>query len=105
APGRETLRGAIIHPLDRPADDAAAQSLARSGALSVRDRWRSDLALGVQPATAPGTDGFTAVFVALAHRDGMSEASRRYDLRLDEGWEFAGTLALDLVRRYLSGED
>jgi competence/damage-inducible protein CinA-like protein len=103
--GRETLRGAIIHPLDRPADDEAAQSLARSGALSARDRWRSDLALGVQPASAPGADGFTAVFVALAHRAGMLEASRRYDLRLDEGWDFAGTLALDLLRQYLRGED
>ena len=99
------MRGAIIHPLDRPADDDAAQSLARSGALSARDRWRSDLALGVQPASAPGADGFTAVFVALAHRGGIIEASRRYDLRLDEGWEFAGTLALDVARRHLRGED
>ncbi len=105
AAGRAALRGAIIHPLDRPADDEAAQSLARSGALSVRDRWRSDLALGVQPASAPGADGFTAVFVALAHRGGIIEASRRYDLRLDEGWEFAGTLALDVARRHLRGED
>ena len=104
AVGRETLRGAIIHPLDRPADDEAAQSLARMGALSARDRWRSDLALGVQPASAPGADGFTAVFVALAHRGGIIETSRRYDLRLDEGWEFAGTLALDVARRYLVGE-
>jgi hypothetical protein len=103
--GREILRGAIIHPLDRPADDEAAQSLARMGALSARDRWRSDLALGVQPASAPGADGFTTVFVALAHRGGIIEASRRYDLRLDEGWEFAGTLALDMARRHVRGED
>jgi nicotinamide-nucleotide amidase len=103
--GRETMRGAIIHPLDRPADDDAARSLARTGALSARDRWRSDLALGVQPASAPGADGFTTVFVALAHRGGIIEASRRYDLRLDEGWEFAGTLALDVMRRHLRGED
>jgi len=32
--GRETLRGAVIHPLDRPADEQAAQSLARTGALA-----------------------------------------------------------------------
>jgi nicotinamide-nucleotide amidase len=101
ADGRATLRGAIIHPLDRPADDEAAQSLARTGAISARDRWRSDLALGVQPASAAGADGFTAVFAALAHNGGITEASRRFDLRLDEGWEFAGTLALDLARRYL----
>jgi nicotinamide-nucleotide amidase len=102
--GRAILRGAIIHPLDRPADDGAAQSLARTGALAARDRWRADLALGVQPASSPGADGFTAVFVALAHGGGIVEASRRYDLRLDEGWEFIGTLALDTVRRYLVGE-
>jgi nicotinamide-nucleotide amidase len=105
AVGREILRGAIIHPLDRPADDEAAQSLARMGALSARDRWRSDLALGVQPASAPSADGFTVVFVALADRGGIIEASRRYDLRLDEGWEFAGTLALDMARRHVRGED
>ncbi|HEU5101170.1 MAG TPA: CinA family nicotinamide mononucleotide deamidase-related protein [Roseiflexaceae bacterium] len=105
ADGRAILRGAIIHPLDRPADDEAARSLARTGALSARERWRSDLALGVQPASGPGADGFTAVFVALAHSGGIAEASRRYDLRLEEGWEFAGTLALDLARRHLKGED
>jgi len=43
--------------------------------------------------------------VALAHNGGIAEASRRFDLRLDEGWEFAGTLALDLVRRHLRGEN
>jgi competence/damage-inducible protein CinA-like protein len=102
--GRAILRGAIIHPLDRPADHLAAQSLARTGALAARDRWRSDLALGVQPASAPGDDGFTTVFVALAHSGGIVVASRRYDLRLDEGWEFIGTLALDTVRRHLVGE-
>src|SRR5689334_813682 len=31
AQGRANLRGALIHPLDRPADDEAATSLARSG--------------------------------------------------------------------------
>jgi hypothetical protein len=44
------------------------------------------------------------VFVALAHHGGMIEAARHYDLRLDEGWEFAGTLALDVERGYLLGE-
>jgi competence/damage-inducible protein CinA-like protein len=105
AAGRKSLRGAIIHPLDRPADEQAAQSLARSGAISVRDRWRSTLALGVEPASAPGADGFTAVFVALAHPGGIIEASRRYDLNLDDSWEFVATLALDVTRQYLRGED
>jgi competence/damage-inducible protein CinA-like protein len=102
--GRSSLRGAIIHPLDRPADDEAAQSLARSGAISARDRWRSALALGLEPASAPGADGFTAVFIALAHPGGIIEASRRFDLNLDEGWEFAATLALDTMRQYLRDE-
>jgi hypothetical protein len=104
AAGRSSLRGAIIHPLDRPADDEAAQSLARSGAISARDRWRSALALGLEPASAAGADGFTAVFVALAHPGGIIEASRRFDLNLAEGWEFAATLALDTLRQYLKDE-
>jgi nicotinamide-nucleotide amidase len=103
--GAAALRGAIIHPLDRPADDAAAQILARSGATSARDRWRAELALGVQPASAPGDDGFTTVAVVLVHPSGVRETARRYDLNLDEGWEFIGTLALDVLRRYLLGEE
>jgi competence/damage-inducible protein CinA-like protein len=99
--GRALLRGAIVHPLDRTADDAAAASLARAGAISVLDRWRSDLALGVQPASNPGDDGFTLVAIALAHAGGIREWSRRYDLNLDEGWEFIGTLALDALRQFL----
>lgn len=102
--GRQALRGVVIHPLDRPADADAARSLARSGATSARDRWRADIALGVQPASAPDADGFTIVCVALAHAAGALEADRRYDLRTDEGWDFVGTLALDLLRRYLVGQ-
>lgn len=95
------LRGAIIHPLDRPADDDAAVSLARTGAVSAREHWRSALALGVQPASTAGADGFTMVAVALAHPTGVMETNRRYDLALDESWEFVGTLALDVLRQYL----
>ena len=105
AQGRTILRGTMIHPLDRPADDDAAVSLARSGALSAREHWRSALALGVQPATVAGADGFTMVAVALAHPNGIIEASRRYDLALDESWEFIGTLALDALRQYLLGDE
>jgi nicotinamide-nucleotide amidase len=104
AQGRSILRGAMIHPLDRPADDDAAVSLARSGALSAREHWRSTLALGVQPASVAGADGFTMVAVALAHPNGIIEASRRFDLALDESWEFVGTLALDALRQYLLAE-
>jgi hypothetical protein len=99
--GRAVLRGAIIHPLDRPADDSAAELLARTGAASARDRWRADLALGVQAASTPGDDGFTAVAVALTHAGGVREWQRRYDLNLDDGWEFIGTLALDALRQFL----
>jgi hypothetical protein len=99
--GRVALRGAIIHPLDRPADDSAAELLARTGAAAARDRWRADLALGVQSASAPGDDGFTVVAVALAHAGGVREWQRRYDLNLDDGWEFIGTMALDALRQYL----
>jgi len=105
AQGRTILRGTMIHPLDRPADDDAAVSLARSGALSAREHWRSALALGVQPASVAGADGFTMVAVALAHPNGIVEASRRYDLALDESWEFVGTLALDVLRQYLLGDE
>jgi competence/damage-inducible protein CinA-like protein len=99
--GRAMLRGAMIHPLDRPADDEAAVSLARSGALSAREQWRATFALGVQPASSAGPDGFTLVAVALAHDRGIAEAQRRFDLRGDEGWEFVGTLALDALRQHL----
>jgi nicotinamide-nucleotide amidase len=105
AEGRALLRGTIIHPLDRPADAAAAASLARSGATTVRDRWRADLALGVQTASAPDEDGFTLVAVALAHAGGVREWARRYDLNLDEGWEFIATMALDALRQHLLGQE
>jgi len=99
--GLAVLRGVLIHPLDRPADAAAAAGLARAGAISTHERWRADLAIGVQAASEPGPDGFTTVCVALAHPGGVQAWSRRYDLTLDEGWEFVGTLALDALRRYL----
>ena len=102
--GPDVLRGVLIHPLDRPADDAAAESLARAGALACRDRWRSSIALSVQPASAPGPDGFTAVYVALAHAAGIQTWARRHDLALDDGWGFVGTMALDCLRQYLLHE-
>lgn len=105
APGAaERLRGLILHPLDEPADDAAALILARNAAIAVRDRWRSSVGLAVQPAGLPGADGFTTVAAALAHPGGALEASRRYDLRSDEAWEFVSTMALELLKEYLSGQ-
>lgn len=103
AGGRAALRGVLIHPLDRPADEAAAQALAHTGAATARDRWRADLGLGVQPASTPGEDGFTSIWVALISSAGTDEGIRRIDLALDDGWEIIGTLALDALRRHLLG--
>lgn len=105
AAGLKVLRGVIIHPLDEPADEAAAETLALSGAASVRDRWRSTLGVGIQAATYPDDTGFTAVSVALVFPGGQRQVTRRYDLRDPEGWEFVGTTGLELLRRYLLGEE
>jgi nicotinamide-nucleotide amidase len=100
----ECLRGAIIHPLDRPADEQAALSLALAGAYSAIDRWRSHLGIGVQAASTAHEDGFTSVAVCLVYPGGTRQVTRKFDLRQPEGWEFVGTLALDMTRRYLLGE-
>jgi nicotinamide-nucleotide amidase len=103
--GSERLRGVVIHPLDRPADEQAAAALAHAGAISAADRWRADLGLGAQAASSADPSGLTAVSVALVTPAGLArQVTRRYDLRQPEGWEFVATLALDLTRRYLSGE-
>ena len=102
--GLGQLRGLIIHPLDRPTDEHAAAALAHAGAISAADRWRSDVGLGVQAASEPDGAGFTAVSVALVAPEGSRRITRRYDLRQPEGWEFVGTLGLDLLRRHLIGE-
>ncbi len=98
------LRGIEIHPLDRPADEQAASDLAFAGASTVADRWQSDLGLGIQPASAPNEQGFTAVAFALVTPNGDQRLTRPFDLRSAEGLEFIGTAALDLLRRYLSEE-
>lgn len=103
--GLERLRGLLIHPLDRPADEHAAAALAHAGAISAADRWRSDLGLAAQAASAPDPSGLTAVSVALVTPEGSRQVTRRFDLREPEGWESVGTLALDLTRRYLIGAE
>lgn len=100
----QRLRGVEIHPLDRPADEQAASDLAAAGASTVADHWQSDLALGVQPASVPNDQGFTAVAFALVTPNGERRLTRPFDLRSAEGREFIGTAALDLLRRYLAGE-
>lgn len=102
--GIDRLRGLIVHPLDRPTDEHAAAALAHAGAISAADRWRSDIGLAAQAASEPEANGFTAVSVALVTPDGSRQVTRHFDLRQPEGWEFVGTLGLDLLRRYLIGE-
>jgi competence/damage-inducible protein CinA-like protein len=102
--GLDRLRGEILHPLDLPADEQAAAALAHAGAISACDRWRSDLGIGMQAASTADERGFTAVSVALVYPGGSRQTTRHYDLRDAEGWEFVGTLALDMLRRYLMGE-
>jgi competence/damage-inducible protein CinA-like protein len=101
--GAGALRGVIVHPLDVPADADAARALARTGAENVRDRWRSDLAVGVQAGGPPDERGFTAVFIAIAHADGVVELERPAELAADEGWGFVATTALDGLRQHLEG--
>lgn len=98
------LRGVTIHPLDEPADESAAQTLALTGATVARDRWRSDLSVGVQAASQPNESGFTAVSVALIAPNDTRHVTRHFDLRHAEGWGFIGTLGLELLRCYLLGE-
>jgi hypothetical protein len=95
----------ILHPLDLPADEQAAAALAHAGAISACDRWRSDLGVGMQAASNVDERGFTAVSVALVYPGGSRQTTRYYDLRDVEGWEFVGTLALDMLRRYLLGQE
>jgi len=102
--GLARLRGVTIHPLDEPADETGAEALARSGATTAMNRWRSDLAIGVQAATHPNESGFTAVSVALIAPDTTRHVTRHFDLRQVEGWGFVGTLGLEMLRRYLLGE-
>jgi nicotinamide-nucleotide amidase len=103
--GSERLRGLVVHPLDRPADEHAAAALAHAGAISAAERWRAELGLGAQTATSSDASGLTAVSVALVTPEGLvRQITRRYDLRQPEGWEFVATLAFDLIRRHLSGE-
>jgi nicotinamide-nucleotide amidase len=90
-----------IHPLDRPVDAAAAESLAAAAAEEWRHYWRTSLGLAAQAATHPEADGFTTVALALAHANGVTRLVRRFDLALPEGWEFVGTAALELVRNHL----
>ncbi|MGQ9612162.1 MAG: CinA family nicotinamide mononucleotide deamidase-related protein [Chloroflexus sp.] len=100
----QVLRGAEIHPLDSPADEQASSDLAYAGAANVAEHWQSTIGLGVQSVSGPNDQGFTAVSLALVTPDGERRLTRPFDLRSADGFEFIGTAALDLLRRYLNGE-
>ncbi|MFQ3633706.1 CinA family nicotinamide mononucleotide deamidase-related protein [Roseiflexus sp.] len=99
---RAALRGVIIHPADIPADDDAAQSLARTGATAVRHQWRADIGLALQPSSVIAPDGFATICVAIAHDGGVHEWRRRFDMQSEDVWDFAGTMALDALRLHLA---
>jgi hypothetical protein len=96
------LRGVIIHPADIPADDDAAQSLARTGAIGVRYQWRADIGLALQPSSVIASDGFATICVAIAHDSGVEEWRRRFDMRSEDVWDFVGTMAFDALRQHLA---
>ena len=101
--GSDGIRGVLIQPITNPIDEQAAADLALAGAISAADRWHAELGLAAQTAGTIDQSGMTAVSVALATPTGLlQQVTRRYDLRQAEGWDFVATLALDLVRRYLS---
>ena len=103
--GNERIRGVLIQPTTHPVDEQAATDLAHAGAISAAERYHAELGLAAQTASSIDPNGMTAVSVALATPAGLlQQVTRRYDLRQAEGWDFVATLALDLIRRYLSGD-
>jgi competence/damage-inducible protein CinA-like protein len=99
--GRSLVRGIIVDPPEDGLFDPAMR--AREGALAAQARWRTALAVGVQPAAQAGADGFTPVSVALVTPTGVHEWTRSYELTIDEGWEFIGTHVLDGLRQHFAG--
>ncbi len=100
----EYLYGVMIHPTDQPPDETAAHSLAHAGAERVRNRWRSDLGLGLEVVTPPNESGATTFCLSLVTPTGTVSTTQSYDLQSPEGWEVVGTVALSLLRRYLTGQ-
>lgn len=98
--GLEILRGATIHPLDQPIDAPAAEALARTAAFQVRDDWRADYGLAVQPAQ-PGADGWVDACLAVVGPHGERTFRRRIDPASTESMSFVGNGALEFLRRTL----
>ncbi len=104
ATGRKLLRGASITPAADVRDSAAAREQAQQAAQRVREQWASDLGIGVRAAGGPGPDGFTSVWIGLAHANGSEIWERRAELASDEGWNFVATSALDGLRHFLESD-
>lgn len=98
----DAVRGVTIHPLDTAVDSAGAAALARSAAEEVREAWRADIGLAVQPGNVE-PDGWTTIQIALADAQGTVTAQRRVDQRSHDADAFIATAALDLLRRRLPG--
>lgn len=98
---QQQVQGVVIHPLDQPVDATAAAALAAAGAQNVQNRWRSDLALGMQTTARQDAHGFSTICLALVFAGGTIARTSHYDLRQRESWEVVGTFALDLLRQYL----
>lgn len=98
----EVLQGVLIHPHNQPADEQTLIALAENGAVAVRERWSSHLALGVQASSEPAASGLTPVTAALVSEEGIRSETHHYDLRQPEGWQYVSTMALNLLRRHLT---
>lgn len=101
AEGLALLSGVLIQPRHQPADAEATAILAETGALDVRERWASTLALGIQANPQPEATGLTAVSVALVFEGGSKRHTHYYDLNMPEGWSYVSNMALDSMRRFL----
>lgn len=115
--GMERVRGVAIHPRVPPVfpcvaptegqtDEEALSTLACAAASALRRQWETTLAIGIQapltPSPSPDApDHFTPVSIVLDSGDQTRQHTRRYDLRLPEGWDHVGNQALNLLRRHL----
>lgn len=90
-------------------DTASATAIAGQQAEGLRTQARADLALAMQPVTPQSSstdaDAYTQVCLALVTPTSSHTLNRHYDLNLAEGWQYVGSMGLEMIRRYLSNED
>ncbi len=100
--GRAALRGSIIDTRGPAVNASAARSAVRASALNVRTHFAANLGLATCAAGTADEAGFTQVYLALAHANGIEEFERRAELASEEGWGFVATTALDEMRRIIA---